>query len=610
MDEPATTRFDVAMLALCALVPAALGAAGVTSAAPASHDEAVVRTVGLGWTGVFRALDVLVAAPAMLVPIGTRAMRAGLASALVAGACGALAFLIARRLAHAVRPTTGSSSLISAVSAVAALSAVLAPAWQVEAAAPGGSVVGALLVLAALALAQGSAADASRGAGVKETKEPREPSELPALAFVLGLAASYEPLVLAAALAASLPWAEGAVRARVFDRRALVHAAQAFALGLFPLGLGAALMRRVPEIAVSGVRPLASSIGAQAGPRVFIASFALAEIGTLILIAAAAGVVLSALAPAARRSLASLLGVLSVGVVGLMLRVPAGPSHVAAVVLAATATVHVLAAVALVSAVIAISKAPVPFAQASAALVVVLELVLPVRAADETLSRRELRAPRASTIWNEAAWGAAPPAAVVLVSDPGTMRRVAASRATGEMRPDLLFVPTFAMPSRATDRALKAEPKLAPLYRDIALGSTPEELSLTTLATDRPLLAGFDPRWDRGLARHFVPVGLTTRFEPEPRGVSDRRRGLDAFTPVKERLVRVAVARRDVDLASATATLLRGRAIGMAACGEREVLARALDDLRPFAPDDPVASTLVRRTVTSKGPIEVRDLVP
>ena len=48
----------------------------------------------------------------------------------------------------------------------------------------------------------------------------------------------------------------------------------------------------------------------------------------------------------------------------------------------------------------------------------------------------------------------------------------------------------------------------------------------------------------------------------------------------------------------------------MAACGERDVLSRALDDLRPFAPDDSVANTLVRRIVTSKATIEVRDLAP
>jgi hypothetical protein len=587
------------MLALCALLPAALGASGAMSSAPASHDESVVRAVGVGWTGLFRALDVIVAAPLMLVPIGTRAMRAGLASALVAGACGAIAFVVARRLAVGVRPATASSRLMSAVAAVAVLSAVLAPVWQVEASAPGGAVVGAAIVIAALALGSaGAGASASAGAGAG------------AIAFLLGLATSYEPLVFVASVMAVAPWVERAVRARAIDRAGAIDAAIAFGLGLLPLGLEAAVSRRTPDIALVAAKPFASSIGERAGAHAAIGAFATAEIGTLMLVAAGSGAVLVALVPGARRALFSLASVIAVGVVGIELGAASGPSHVAAVVLAATCAVHILASVALVAAVIAISKLRVPFAEASAALVVVLELVLPVRAADETLSRRETRAPHASSVWNEVAWGPVPPAAVVLVSEPGTMRRIAASRATGEMRADLLVVPTFALPSRATDHALRAEPKLAPLYRDIALGTTPEELSLATLATERPLVAGFDPRWDRGLARHFVPVGLTTRFEPEPRGSSDRRRGLDAFTPEKERLVRVAIARRDPELATATARLLRGRAIGMAACGEREVLSRALDDLRPFAPDDAVASALVRRIVTSKGPIEVKDLAP
>jgi len=65
----------------------------------------------------------------------------------------------------------------------------------------------------------------------------------------------------------------------------------------------------------------------------------------------------------------------------------------------------------------------------------------------------------------------------------------------------------------------------------------------------------------------------------------------------------------DGDYASATATLLRARAIGMAATGERELLSRALDDLRAFAPNDALGATLVRRMVTTKGgPIDVRDL--
>jgi len=326
------------------------------------------------------------------------------------------------------------------------------------------------------------------------------------------------------------------------------------------------------------------------------------------LTAAAVGVVLAARVPAARRLLVSLALVIAVGALSCALGAPSGPSHVSAVALAATASVHVLAAVALVAAVSAIARARVPFAQASAALVVVLELVLPVRAADETLGRRDARSASASMVWHEVAWGSAPASAVLLVSEPATMRRIAAARATGQMRADLLVVPTFALPSRLSDRALRAEPKLAPLYRDVALGVTPEEFSLTALAIERPLLASFDPRWDRNLARHFVPVGLTTRFEPEPRGASDRRKALDAFTPAKDLLVRVAIAKKDLDIASVTASLLRARAIGMAATGERDVLSRALDDLRPFAPEDAVANALVRRMVTTKGPIDVHDL--
>ena len=96
--------------------------------------------------------------------------------------------------------------------------------------------------------------------------------------------------------------------------------------------------------------------------------------------------------------------------------------------------------------------------------------------------------------------------------------------------------------------------------------------------------------------------------KPEPRGASERRKALDSFLASKDRLVRIAVAKRDLDLASATASLLRARAIGMAATGERDILSRALDDLRAFAPEDPVSATLVRRLVTTKGPIDVHDL--
>jgi len=584
--------FDRAALALVTLVSGAVAALGVVASPPASHDEGVVRVVGLGWTGLLRGLDAMVAAPLMLVPLGTRASRAGLASAVVTGACAAVAFVLARAVATAVRPTNAPPRLLSAVAAAVVLTAFLSPMWQSEGAAPGGAVLGAGLVLAAAALACAG-------------------GTLRAMALVLGLAASYEPLVLAGAAVAVLPRVYDVVtsRERRLERGDALRAAASFALGLVPLLFAFALRRRVPEAALL-VPVFSSPLGERGGAAVALLPFARSEIGDLVLAACVVGGVLAWRKPGARRLLASLLGIVLVGVAAIALRVPASTSRVAAPVLAASCAVHVLAASALASVVVAIARTRVPFAHASAALVVVLELVLPVRAADEAFARREKRPSRGTALWNEAAWGAAPPAAVVLVDDAGTHRRIVASRAVGQMRDDLVIVPTFAMPSRASDRALASEPKLASLYRDIALGVNPEELSLSTPAAHRPLLATFDPRWDRNLARHFVPLGLTARFEPEPRGPTERRRALELFTGVRERLERVATPKRDAELASATATLLRRRAVAIAAAGERDLLERALDDLRKFAPDDPVASTLVRRIVTTKGAIEVKDLAP
>src|SRR5690348_5440552 len=89
---------------LVALAAALFAAAGASTAAQAAHDDGVVRAVGAGFTGVFRALDLLVASPMLLLPVGTRALRAGLASALVAGIAAAIAFDLARALVAAVVP--------------------------------------------------------------------------------------------------------------------------------------------------------------------------------------------------------------------------------------------------------------------------------------------------------------------------------------------------------------------------------------------------------------------------------------------------------------------------------------------------------------------------
>ncbi len=590
MKSPPASAASALGPAASAAATAILAAAGARAVALAAQDAAVVRAVGVGGTGVFRALDAVVAAPLLLVPIGTRALRAGLASALVAAAAAAIAVVVLRALVIAVVPAVVarlagtrtappvSPRLLGAVAVAAVLTATLGPTWQAEASAPGGAVLGALFVVAALA---------SAGA-----------SSLGGVALALGLAASYEPLAFVSAVAAVAPFA---FDLRPKDRGAALDALAAFALGLVPLGLGLALGRRDPAIALAGpALSWSEPHGVVPAPIAFVKD----EVGIVLLVAGVAGAALAGAIRAARRTVIALGLAIGVGAIALVLH--AG----GAAVLVAVLALHLLAGVTLAAVVVGIARARVPFAQASAALVVVLEMVLPVRAADESLTRREASFPRAASWWSEVAWGPAPPAAIVLAPTPGVLRRIAAARAIGEMRGDLVVVPAFDLRTRLGDRALADEPKLAPLYRDVALGSPPEELSFAQLAEQRAVLASFDPRWDRSLARHLVPTGLVSRFETEPRGIGDRRRALEAFGPAKDRLVRVAVARKDADLAAATATLLRARAIAMAATGDREVLSRALDDLRPFAPEDPVASVLVRRIVTTKGPIEVHDLAP
>jgi hypothetical protein len=144
----------------------------------------------------------------------------------------------------------------------------------------------------------------------------------------------------------------------------------------------------------------------------------------------------------------------------------------------------------------------------------------------------------------------------------------------------------------------------------MALVSAPDEHSLSSLAATRPVVMPFEPRWDRTLARHLVPVGLFARFASEPRGTSDRKKALEAFAPSREALARAITSPRDPELLATTATLLRARALGLAASGDRELTARALDDLRPFSPADPIAAELVKRLLAARGIIDVKDLAP
>jgi hypothetical protein len=268
----------------------------------------------------------------------------------------------------------------------------------------------------------------------------------------------------------------------------------------------------------------------------------------------------------------------------------------------------------------AIAGARLPLAGASAAMVLVLELVAPVDAADDAYDRGSVRPHGAppwldspAATWDDAAWAGLPPRAVVLVTDRIVWRRAAAAEATGALRGDVTVVPAFAHGAAAA-HVLARDPALVPVWRDLELAGAPSEEALSSLAAARPVAMAFDPAWAHVLAKHLVPGGLFDRFEPEPRGASDRRKGLDWFLPKRERLAR-AVARAhdkrfaDPEIAAAAAVLLRQRLLDLAATGDRDLVGRAVDDLHAFAPDDSTAAQVVQRMVLGK-PRESRSMQP
>jgi len=584
-------RLDAGLLAISTLVPGSLAAALVGNVPDAAHDGGVARVLGLD-AQAWRALDALVGAALSLAPLGTHAARAALCGALVASAAGAILYVVVRGLLRACAET---ARLHCVVAAIASLSAVVAPPWQIESASVGGSALGAALVLLPIAIVAGGSVDRGRGAWL-------------AMAFSLGLAASYEPLVGGCAICAS------AVLVLVAEqlRRSIVVAwragksdlVAAFLAGMAPLAVALVCARR------SGIPVLFALADGWSGERGASASgspfaFVREELGGLTIVLSCVGAALATLVSRARPLALALVAVVGSGFACGWLGSPLGPTRYGGPVLAAFAAASGLAGVALQAMVRRIANARVPFAPASASMVLLLALARPVDAADDSFGRS--RSGDACATWDDTAWGCLAPRTVVLLTDPRLYARARAARARGALRDDLIVVAAY--PRGPLDRrALALDASLVPLWRDLEIVGSPGEGSLSGLSGARPVAMAYEPRWGRVLSRHLVPAALLDRFVLEPRGASDRRYALDAFVPKRDRLARALV--REPELASATAYLLRARALLVASSGDRDLIGRAVEDVRAFAPDDRVAAEILARASLAKGAARFDDLRP
>ncbi len=592
------TFLDRGAVLLSALAPACLAAAHLGNAAEAADDRGVARV--LGWDPQpWRALDVAVGSLFALAPVGSLVARAALGGAAVLAVTGALVYGVARELLGRCAP---APHLASIVALMASLGVTLAPGFQREAVAPGGTVTGALLALSPLALlVAAEAASSSSGTGA-------------ALAALLALAFGTDPPVFACAMASTAtlvamsPPTRGLLAAAWrSDRRALLAGA---ALGLGPLLVALARSRAA---GVSWLPALASGWSGEGGEL----SARHAELGTALPVLAVAGSVLAMLVARARPIAIALLAILGMGLASGWAGAPLGPTRFGAPLLAATAAAWILAGVALLGIVRWVTGTGLPFARASAAMILLLELALPVDEADESLVRglAPSRA-RAAALWNDLAWGVLPPRSVVLVTDERLLTRSMAARAVGELRGDIAIVAApGAGAGSVGPRMVGSDVALVPLWRDLLLSGLPGEASLSSLATARPVAMAYEPGWGRTLGRHLVPTALLDRFEPEPRGASDRRLALDTFLRPRERLASLVAgagdrAERDPWLARATAYVLRARCLEVASSGDRNLVGRTVEELHAFAPDNPVAAQIVARVTLGRGAARVDDLRP
>ena len=568
-----------------ALVPVATALAHLRVTSDATHDEDVIRVLGVGSTGIWREFDALVTMPALAFSFSTNVIRAEIVSSVGCGLAAFLLYEVARGLLDKCAKT---ERLGIFVAAIAAWTATLGAAWQTEACSVGGATWSALFPFLVLLML----------GGILAAKRVHIAS-FPIAALACGLAISSEPVVGGATLVAALAVIFlGKIRPSMRDS---IVSAAAFTIGVGgPIAF--ALWRRVASVyEIPAPYFSTGMLGTLDVPtRQNLLNFAHAEIGWIGLAAAFCGLALAWLVPRAR-PLATGLALLTLGAsLAISFGAPMGPDRYAAAALVVVAGSNSLAAVAMQAAVRAVARANVPFAQASAAMIVVLELTFPAIALDDASLRAIDRKNKLGSFWEQEALADLPSHSIVFISDANVMRHLDAARATGSLRDDLLVVTLNSIGGRTTLRALAAEPMLAPVVRDVALTGQLAEFSLATLAAARPVFAQYDSRWDRSLARHLVPEGIFDRFEPEPHGVTDRRKGLDAFLPLRQKLARDLSLPRDKEMTSITATLMRSRLDALTAIDEHENLLHAVDDLRAFAPDDPIVNRLVFKLVASR----------
>jgi hypothetical protein len=262
------------------------------------------------------------------------------------------------------------------------------------------------------------------------------------------------------------------------------------------------------------------------------------------------------------------------------------------------------------AAALALARARLPFATPAAVLLVVFDFTLVFVGTEASAAATERRASVASEVWTDEGLGSIPPNGILLARSEAIAWRLWSAQLLRGERPDALVIPATLLERGALRRRLlEAEPTLAPLLRDMALGGKPTEYALATLADARPLFVELDPTWEERLNEHVVPQSFWLKFMPNPVGRSDRTAALERSGRRFERVIAAATPTETSDGGRATREVvvagLRQRALFLLARRDRDTALATAGALERLSPNDEVAAK-VRASLGSVARVVVK----
>lgn len=571
------------------------------SSAPVWRDDLpVVRALGLVPAGTEGRVTTVFVQLASLLPIGGRWLRASWVGALSLALCSLLIYVLARRV---LERGASTPRLTPSLSLAGALTATLAPSFQLEGTVAGGAPMATALVLAGLLV------------GFEAVKR-RDARLSVALGGIVGLTVSEAHAAALVLLFALM--VQGAVHWSLPRARAVT--------GFVAGGLVFWLLALLPAL----IRPFTARSGLDFGHGLEASSLALidatgarttalaswlSDVGAISFVLALAGLVLGLMRKPTRGTIAPLfalvLGDLAIPStrVGMLT-----PDALGALRLLAIVSLAVCAALAVQTSAVTLTRLRIPFAEPASVLLVVFDFTLVFIGAEDSAYAADRRGDSAAEVWTDQALASVPPDGLLLLRSEAVAWRLLASRIVRGQRPDLVVVP-MPLLERGNVRArlLSTEPALAPLIREVALSGRPSEYALSSLADARPLFVELDPKFDRAQLEHLVPQAFFMRFAPQPLGRSDRVAGWNQ-SRADFRVV-VEATERDDRHDEATRSVLiaetRGQALVATALNDRQNLDEILLMAHRLDPNDALSREIAAAIkLKPKGQLSVAALVP